>query len=148
MFSPFCSQSYKHEGNSLWDLPSLRQRQDSSASQVHHRLSGMWAHEENNSYLPKHKLEKHHFRLEMHPVSFSLPKHTASSGWIIYWWHSPRIAFKYSWFLKVKRCNDNQVWDRLKNPSSQKNCMCCFSYQLHSPSEVNFPREIISTSSL
>lgn len=65
MFSPFCSQSYKHEGNSLWDLSLVRQ--DSSASQVHHRLSGMRACIESNEYLPCCNPG----RPEIHPISFS-----------------------------------------------------------------------------
>lgn len=47
----------------------LSKKQDGSASQVHHRLTRMWARKKNNEYLTKCNLEQYYFRLEIHSVS-------------------------------------------------------------------------------
>lgn len=89
-------------------------------------------------------------RLEIHPVSFSfsLPKGTASSGWIICWWHSPQTASKYSWFLKGSQKMQWQSGLRQTEKSfKSRKLYVLLSYQLHGPNEVDLPREIISTNS-
>lgn len=92
---------------------------DTSVSQVHHRPSGKLVQNENTEYLPKHNLEKHYFKLEIHSFSSSssLPKCATSSSQIR--WCCPCITFRCFWFLKGRRCNDKQFRDKLKNSSNQ-----------------------------